>query len=115
MSEPIIPNPTPVVINKTYGQQYITQTRIEARPGRAWDVHIVSQSYDGDLSLLNDNMNIVIKDVKACAALVPEMALAMEKMIEALGLIAVAAKATNTKVINPQNVLATLAAAQPQE
>lgn len=116
MAEPIIPNPNPVVIPaKTYSQQYLTHTAIIAKPNQPWDVVIQSVSYDGDAGLLNDNFSITVKDVKACAALVPQMAEAMAKMIEALGLIAVAAKATNTKVITPQNVVATLAAVQGGE
>lgn len=115
MSEPLIPNPNPVIIPaKTYDKQYLTHTAIIAKPNTPWDVIIQSVSFDGDAAILNDVTTITVKDVKACAALVPEMALAMEKMIEALGLIAVAAKATNTKVITPQNVVATLAAANPE-
>jgi hypothetical protein len=111
MSEPIIPNPNPVTIpSKTYGQQYITHTAIIAKPNEPWNVFITSVSYDGGNSLLNDNVSIIIKDVKGCAALVPQMAEAMTKMIEALGLIAVAARATGTKQITPVNVVATLAA-----
>ena len=116
MAEPIIPNPTPVSIPaKTYSQQYLTHTAIIAKPNQPWDVIIQSVSYDGDAGLLNDNFSITVKDVKACAALVPQMAEAMNKMIEALGLIAVAAKASDTKVITPQNIVATLAAAQGGE
>lgn len=113
MSEPIIPNPTPVVVpEKTYAQQYLVHTAIIAKPNEPWNVMIQSVSYDGDAGLLNDPVSITVKDVKACAALVPELAVAMTKMIEALALIAVAGKATNTKVITPQNIVATLAAIQ---
>jgi hypothetical protein len=116
MSEPLIPNPIPVVIPaKTYDKQYLTHTSIIAKPNQPWDVIINSVSYDGDSSILNDNFSIMLKDVKACAALVPQMAEAMNKMIEALGLISVAAKAANTKVITPQNIVATLAAVQGGE
>lgn len=111
MSEPIIPNPNPIQVPaRNYSQQYLVHTAIIAKPNEPWSVVIQSVSYDGDASLLDDTTTIIVKDVKACAALVPQMAEAMGKMIEALGMIAVAAKATNTEVITPQNILATLGA-----
>jgi hypothetical protein len=116
MSEPFIPNPFPLEIpSKTYNQQYITRTTISAMPARNWDVNIESKPYDGVNDVLNQTFAIKIVDIKACAALVPQVAEAMQKMIEALGVIAVAARATNTKVITPQNITQVLAAIAPQE
>jgi hypothetical protein len=113
MSEPIIPNPAPVVVPaKTYAQQYLTQTVIIAQPNQPWKVVINSVSYDGDAALLNDNFSITVQDVKACAALVPELNTALTAMITALASVSVAARATNTHQITPQNILATLAAVQ---
>jgi hypothetical protein len=39
----------------------------------------------------------------------------MEKMVEALGLISIAARATNTRIITPQNITQVLAAIQGGE
>lgn len=119
MSEPIIPNPIPKVVpaiaEKVYGQQYIVETVIEAFPEKPWNVTIDSRPFDGEASVINEQFLIQLKDVKACALLVPQMAEAMAKMIEALGLIAVAARATNVKVINPTNIVQVLAAIEGGE
>ena len=119
MSEPIIPLPTPKVIpaseEKVFNQQYITDTRIEAMPEQPWRVTILSKAYDGGVGLLPQPFLIQLIDVKGCAALAPQLAIAMEKMIEALGTVAVAARATNTKIITPQNIVQVLAAIAPQE
>ena len=116
MSEPVIPIPQPIEIPaKTYSQQYITKTVINALPEKSWDVLIESKAYDGDKSLLNESFMIQLKDIKGCAALAPKLAVAMEKMVEALGLISIAARATNTKIITPQNITQVLAAIEGGE
>lgn len=111
MSEPLIPNPNPVSIPaKTYAQQYITKTIINAKPGEPWNAIIESKPYDGEVGVLDTALVIQLQDIKACAVLVPELALAMQKMIEVLGMVSIAARATDTKIITPDNIVQILAA-----
>lgn len=117
MSEPLIPNPVPVVKEaipeKIFDKIYIPYTEILAVPNAPWICMIETVPFDGDSETLPIKFNVKIEDIKACAALVPELATALNAMLTALATVAVAAKATNTKVITPQNIVATLQAVQP--
>lgn len=117
MSEPLIPNPVPVVKPavpaKTFDKIYIPRTEINALPNQPWNCKIVIAPFDGDAEILKQFEQIEIKDIKACAALSPALAAAMAAMLDALGTIAVAAKASNKKTITPENIVSVLASIQP--
>lgn len=119
MSEPLIPNPVPVVKpaipEKVFDKIYIPKTEILAAPNKPWNCKIETVPFDGDAETLRQIFPVEIKDIKACAALVPELNAALNAMLTALATVATAATATNTRTITPENILATLAAAQGGE
>ena len=113
MSEPIIPNPSPVTIpavsQKVYDKLYVPHTTISAKPNQPWNCVFTSVSYDGDNAILDDNYQIQLRDIKALAAIDSDIAQAMGAMLAVLGKYAVLCKAAGVKKVDVTNIAALLA------